>query len=62
MRKDTLLAFRLDAYEKKMFSEAAKAEEMPLSFWVRKTLKLYCRKRKNALDNKGLDAISVGLS
>lgn len=54
MSKDTLLAFRVDAYEKAMFIEAAKAEEMPLSFWIRRVLKTASKRRKKV--DEGIDA------
>lgn len=56
-RKDTLLAFRITAEEKKLFQEAAKREEMPLSFWIRRTLKGFTRKRKDIVIQEISDAV-----
>lgn len=53
MAKDTLLAFRVDEGEKQMFKEAAKQADMPLSFWVRRTLKYAVRRiKKEAIVNE----------
>lgn len=46
MRKDTLLAFRIEEIEKELFKAAAKAEDMPLGFWARRALRAAAKRVK----------------